>query len=63
VIRSKIQNFPEKYKAFKKIKSKKNTADLLDEEYLGMIFWDEGTEEIFAVVMGAEGKPIKEPLY
>ena len=62
-IRSKIQNFPEKYKSFKKIKSKHNTEDLLDEEYLGMIFWDEGTEEIFAVVMGAEGKPIKEPLY
>ena len=62
-IRDKIQNFPEKYKAFKKIKSKNNTEDLLDEESLGMIFWDEGTTEIFAVVMGAEGKPVKEPLY
>jgi hypothetical protein len=62
-IRDKIQNFPTKYKSFKKIKSKHNTEDLLDEEYLGMIFWDEGTTEIFAVVMGAEGKPVKEPLY
>ena len=62
-IRDKIQNFPEKYKEFKKIKSKNNTEALVNEDYLGVIFWDEGTREIFAVVMGAEGKPVKEPLY
>jgi hypothetical protein len=60
--RDKVKLNPE-YTGFKQIKSKHNTDDLLTDEYVGIIFMDEGTKEVFAVVMGAEGKPVKEPLY
>ena len=60
-IRDKIKLFPE-YKTYKKIKSKENVKDLIAEEYVGVIFMDEGTREVFAVVMGEDG-PAKQVLY
>ena len=48
------------YTGFKKIKSKENTDDLLTDEYVGIIFMDEGTREVFAVIEedGTVGKRV-----
>ena len=57
--RDKIKLNPE-YTGFKKIKSKENTDDLLTDEYVGIIFMDEGTREVFAVIEedGTVGKRV-----
>ena len=60
-IRDKIKLNPE-YTNYKKIKSKENVPELIAEEYVGVIFMDEGTREVFAVVMGEDG-PAKQVLY
>ena len=60
-IRDKIKLNPE-YTTYKKIKSKENVPELIAEEYVGVIFMDEGTREVFAVVMGEDG-PAKQVLY
>jgi len=60
-IRDKIKLNPE-YTDYKKIKSKENVPELIAEEYVGVIFMDEGTREVFAVVMGEDG-PAKQVLY
>ena len=61
-IRDKIKLNPE-YTRFKKIKSKENKEDLITNEYLGVIFMDQGTREVFAVVLGENNTPIKQILY
>jgi len=61
-IRDKIKLNPE-YTGFKKIKSKENKEDLITNEYLGVIFMDQGTREVFAVVLGENNTPIKQILY
>jgi hypothetical protein len=61
-IRDKIKLNPE-YTGFKKIKSKENKEDLITDEYLGIIFMDQGTREVFAVVLGENNTPIKQILY
>ena len=60
-IRDKIKLNPE-YTNYKKIKSKQNVPELIADEYVGFIFMDEGTREVFAVVMGEDG-PAKQVLY
>jgi len=51
------------YKEFEKIKSKHNTEKLIDQEYVGVIFMDEGTREVFTIIIGEDGKPAKQILY
>jgi hypothetical protein len=51
------------YKDFKKIKSKQNDEKLLIEESVGIIFLDEGTREVFTIIIGEDGTPAKQILY
>ena len=51
------------YKEFKKIKSKQNDERVLIPESVGIIFLDEGTREVFTVIIGEDGKPAKQILY